>query len=207
MLSEVWKLRETIGAVNCFQVSCWLIQKTALFPNDWLLILTRLPISTETRKMLKSQTRGESTVETILDILKITRGKKPHICRVSQGLIWKLEMLIEHLINILYFNVFFSTSKIFWGLPLNQLNKNTKMQSINHQLCLPGIKHLGIVNISGKQQMPGSIQMKHLEEVWHIGDVEGGSESQAARLELHLSHVPWSRMLSHCVIKTTLPHT
>lgn len=32
-------------------------------------------------------------------------------------------MLLEHLINLLNFYVFFSTSKIFGGLPLKQLDE------------------------------------------------------------------------------------
>lgn len=66
-------------------------------------------------------------------------------------------MLLEHLINLLNFYVFFSTSKIFGGLPLKQLDENANILAINHQLWLLDMKRGDIVNISGRHQMSGSV--------------------------------------------------
>lgn len=43
------------------------MQKMTLFPNNWILVLTHLPISTETSKMPKSWAADEATVEINLD--------------------------------------------------------------------------------------------------------------------------------------------
>ena len=64
------------------------------------------------------------------------------------------------------------------------------------------MKPLGIVNITGKYCLSGSVQMRQ-PKVWHTGNMAEGSKPKIARSPLHLSYVSWATMFSHYMNKIT----